>query len=1570
MWKKKLLVFASLFLSVPSLLFATGSFHDDFSTYPDHDPAIRNWAFNGVGGGVIDGNFMFSVPLGGTQALARDFTAGSELRIKALVKACPHKFEYFNRNYPSGHIAVFFRADKFYRGKIQDKDIPMIMLMLDEKNGKKTFSLNASGRECPSRSPVIKISGDWQEGREYDMELSLTGGGKVDALVKDGDKTVFLAQWVDPFFARTFKHAYPGFASFRKTGEIIDFKADNLNSVPARRNTVLKSFPLPEKWVDKKSGKDVVFRPDVMTDLGALFGGHGSGKVVTLTSEVEVHTDCLAAVACRADWFWKLDVNGMKIADHMKRGTGNQFVDIIIPLLAGKNTISLTVGSGSGGWKFGFAIRDPESDTVRTVAARESLRGSDTLFWNLDRLMDDIANLERRGIELKKLRSEIVSMRKTLPVDLNSKEITKYNPFIDNAYARVYDGYRYIELTNAISEFEAFGIKNARLQALKKLAQEFKALLNQGNPIDETAVKAVKLIAELKPEMEGFTEGVSRGGSFGRFGWITSAGLGAYSGGDGLLANQVLADGGIARQYASNAENPRESFLCRFRFMGSKDNALSDKLFSRKAAYEDVEVEFGYLPGMFYTDKTPEEVKIHDINWIHKRFSYKKDFIADMSLASPSILLESPYNEFEIEDSKSGAFTHMAYKDAQGKVVSIKAGEDGNLYALDAHGAFGSNWIMLWNGNNTETDLAGQRGNVPLQIIFQRQPVSIERFADKIRIAFKQPGAIWLNTPYGARIQPTRNWHGFLTPKAVLKADFMGRTALAYPVNCNEFYRYNPEKKQVEILDKFTFKRFDDNDWQIKPLEVAPLPPLLSLMMDNGFDAVLPENLMDMDYPTIYGFLRGVPGSELRYSMSVPNVPSVINGGNPEADQQNTASIRRLSVPRIYGVRSFLLEERGSYDWHSLRFFTGILKQWYFLKPSHREYLKELFDSNLLMASDYRGERTWRSLIEPYSGLKYFYSFSINSGGPGDIGVFGDRGFGVGMHLWGVDRTIAYSGNYDLLKCLWADTRPLAPMDAVIDGKTVTLDKTFGYLKNVHDWAYMFAGSNDCGDNGPVVDCAQATFAGHAAYMRMARKVGTAEDIAKGAYYLAKSLPGLLGRSVFKDYGIKQGVFGVDRVNVGFRESLTRDCFANQSRFGNTYVGSFNANLCYASTDDGFDIYFPYSRYIWNFLRKENKLKELYNPNYNTDRKLAGGNHSDDCNHLLFMMLDGHNLDQLYRMYRNIAGKSHYVSDLGLLPLLMSGGSPLVLTDWYPLGLPDDFCFIPSEKTVRMKFKKVPGDYKLHALSSKRPLKIKAQGQEISGWEYSADSNKLIVAVPAGKDVILEIVYDKVDFSHFNPLPVPARPKTALPMQGEIDYINFDRAKQPENKTQETNAAKESSTVFFKSSFDGTPAKASKVSGGFSFNNWAGAKVEISGGVTGDAPAKGVPAQSLEIKAADKGFSGRMSAPLSIPNDFKEIIIKGEFMVSADYKGNYPMVFLWVTDKDNKGKPFFHDMKTFKSGSWNEFTFKLPRERLADSIANIRINLTSRRDDAIKEYGGCVFFRNLNAKVLKQTKRR
>ena len=87
-------------------------------------------------------------------------------------------------------------------------------------------------------------------------------------------------------------------------------------------------------------------------------------------------------------------------------------------------------------------------------------------------------------------------------------------------------------------------------------------------------------------------------------------------------------------------------------------------------------------------------------------------------------------------------------------------------------------------------------------------------------------------------------------------------------------------------------------------------------------------------------------------------------------------------------------------------------------------------------------------------------------------------------------------------------------------------------------------------------------------------------------------------------------------------------------------------------------------------------------------------------------------------------------------------------------------------------------------------------------------------------------------------------------------------------------------------------------------------------------------------------------------------------MRSKDYKGNNPMIFLWVTDKEKKKSgPVFLDIADASVGKWQDFEFIQPYSGLIANSGFVILNLTNRKDSSASEVSGSVYYKDIKLSV-------
>ena len=1545
-------------ISVPAV-----TVEEDFRGYPDFDSAHHRWMFRGVGGEVIDGEYRFNgvsieepiqpdirplLVLG----MPRDFPAGPSLRLEAEIAVGRRGYSFLPaKGGFARRIGVAILPRPFSRGHRDPANLPMVLLTLDrEADGKRAVRFGCEGKlDFTPERKVLYDAGDWRDDVVYRFALSLDGELVSGTIRDEGGKVLYQAELRGSGFPRVFRTAYPGFADLRQEGAIRKFRAEN--NGPIVREAPL--IPRMSPWRIAFDGTAKSVRPDSRSrlDIGKLAGGHKLGRRATISFELDAPRAGTIPAEVQGDWFWKLSLNGQSLIDLSRKGNGSGKVySLDLPLSTGKNRIEAEVGSGSEGWSFRFRPFDAAMYRERLAAAR--IYGSDRILWNIDRLFDDERNLARHGVRVPMLADELAALRRRVPEELSCRGTAEYDQRLAAAFRKVYDGYRVLHFADLRREFEGIGrMTGCRMDSGSGLAEQEQAMrrafaTGKSGEFDRIAAESAQKLSRLRDSQEGFREGVTFGRSFGRFGWMTGDRVSRYSSGDGLLANQVLASGALLRQYVTSADG-KTPWRVNFRFSGDRDAAKAAELGALPKLNSSGEVKFGYDPSSFYSGSTPKEVVVRSCNWIRKQFSFGADLTVDMSLASPALLLESPCRLFHLDDPAVAPPTHFGfgYRDREGKIISRKLG-NGVIYDRRRDGNLGRNWILFWSETNAAADLVGHRGSVPLALYFQYQPERIERSAGRVTVTLGRSGVLWLDTPFGARIQPAGNWHGNLPPAAAGRCDVHAQAALAYPVEAREFYRPCGDG-QIEIVNHFSYRLFEQNSWNLAPRKFAPLPPVLMLMKKHGFDAGLPDGTVKLGYPTIFGPLAAVEGEIVRYTLPVPAVGRMTFPRNLAAEPARVAELIRENEKWIEGNRYRNYCENIARGWNSIRDGLGHpVKAWQYLPAEFREYLAGRFRFETQRLSSYRLFRYWRSLVEPYTGSKYFYSFSISCRAPGDVGIFGDRGYGVGCHLEMLDRITAATGDWEGLKRVWRDPAPLAPPEAVRDGETVTVDKMLGYLKGVHDWAWMDGGSNDSGDNGPVVDCAQAAYGGYASLLRMTHAMRDPDMQRLAAYHLAKSQLPLIARTAFRDYGHENGVLGPDHQNAGFREFITPDSYANSPMIGltarNEYDGSFDSVISYALVD-GFDIFFPYAKYVWNDLRRDEEIRSLYWPN--RDRGVSRMM-LHLYSRLVWLMIDGMPQEQALALLDRWTPPATYFRRPAvreIYPVVLTGGCPLTLTGWDPLPEPE-FTFDPAERRVRLRFRSVPEGYSFAGLSASEPAGVLVAGENVP-YRYDSTTRQLTVELPAGGEHLVEIRYSTIEPGRFAPLPLPPR-REGIPTANGLEPesfvpVPFSTAWKP----APVPAGGNRETVLYRADFSGKAPE-------WKFHSWGRVPSPVSGGFTGE---NGRPPKALEICAVEHDYAGRVSPRIPLPAGRKELVLRGTLSLSADYRGNKPRMFFW----SGKSAHFF-ELPRPRPGKKQRFEIVLPVAKLPAETGEILLQLVSSFIDGQDKPAGSVFFHELS----------
>jgi len=110
-----------------------------------------------------------------------------------------------------------------------------------------------------------------------------------------------------------------------------------------------------------------------LADGRLQLGGPGDGRWCAVTGTLEANADGYALLACCADWYWAMSVNGVPVRDYLggnRRMAADAPHDICVPVRKGANVVRVVVGSGSSDFYFRMAA-GTRNRTVKEIVERE-----------------------------------------------------------------------------------------------------------------------------------------------------------------------------------------------------------------------------------------------------------------------------------------------------------------------------------------------------------------------------------------------------------------------------------------------------------------------------------------------------------------------------------------------------------------------------------------------------------------------------------------------------------------------------------------------------------------------------------------------------------------------------------------------------------------------------------------------------------------------------------------------------------------------------------------------------------------------------------------------------------------------------------------------------------------------------------------------------------------------------------------------------------------------------------------------------------------------------------------------
>jgi hypothetical protein len=182
------------------------------------------------------------------------------------------------------------------------------------------------------------------------------------------------------------------------------------------------------------------------------------------------------------------------------------------------------------------------------------------------------------------------------------------------------------------------------------------------------------------------------------------------------------------------------------------------------------------------------------------------------------------------------------------------------------------NWLLVWfHGARGWTN-----GDCPWAVFLQRKPASLRLDDAGLRLQFNGPaGDVVLMPLFGgflpddneqssqdvaSRRMQTREWNKGLPREPLVRLRYWSGVTRALPVACAE--SVSSDNRTLTFNARFALRRIED-DWQTKPIPLAPLPPfLVPLAMDKELSRRFSRKPFDLDLKPPASPYWGVEGTD------------------------------------------------------------------------------------------------------------------------------------------------------------------------------------------------------------------------------------------------------------------------------------------------------------------------------------------------------------------------------------------------------------------------------------------------------------------------------------------------------------------------------------------------------------------------------------------------------------------------------------------------------------------------------------------------------------------------------------
>jgi hypothetical protein len=342
------------------------------------------------------------------------------------------------------------------------------------------------------------------------------------------------------------------------------------------------------------------------------------------------------------------------------------------------------------------------------------------------------------------------------------------------------------------------------------------------------------------------------------------------------------------------------------------------------------------------------------------------------------------------------------------------------------------------------------------------------------------------------------------------KADAWARRGV--PILQNRAYAYNSAVQTVTTTETFTTA---DGD------AIAPVPPVLAFAMSHGYPASIQQTLLTSDCTTKYGPFAYVNGASVTYTLPLP--PLDDRGYVRVAGYQTRKNQLNSLVSHLSGSWATNAVDLGYAG------MTNAQMAWPYLTTANKNNLLQAWTDYLWEAfmipvngeynPTYTGPKAWKETTEPFTGIKYMWTYKIDGPPPASYPL--DIEWGIMLPLYGMYKYAQFTGDWAFVADNWWEVR----------------DHIYKYVDKGEDWAWMTVVNGDMGYSTGTGDPMTAAFCGQLACLKMARALGQTNDEAFFAFKCARAAVPAVSRFWYTDWA-RNVIYAVypNSVVLGFYE--------------------------------------------------------------------------------------------------------------------------------------------------------------------------------------------------------------------------------------------------------------------------------------------------------------------------------------------------------------------------------------------------------------------------------------------------